>query len=289
MPPLIGITGANGQLGNELRVISNDYPDYNFIFLTRNDLALEQENAIEFFFKKHNPQYLINCAAYTAVDKAESEKNLAFLINGESAGKLASACKKYKCKLIHISTDYVFNGNSSVPYLENDPVDPVNVYGESKLEGEKKIMQNDSDSIIVRTSWLYSEFGHNFVKTMLRLMKERKEINVVNDQTGAPTWARDLAKAILEIVYAKKWVSGIFHYSNKGRITWYDFARCIAEITESNCKVNPIPSSSYPTPAKRPAYSLLDTSLIRETYQIEIPEWKDSLIKCMTEIKKHEA
>ncbi|PWT98157.1 MAG: dTDP-4-dehydrorhamnose reductase [Bacteroidetes bacterium] len=289
MSPLIAITGANGQLGSELRILSSSYPDLKFIFLTRNELSLENENSIEDFFQKFKPQFLINCAAYTAVDKAETERELSFLINGKAAGDLALSCKKNKCKLVHISTDYVFNGNSSVPYKENDPVDPVNAYGASKLEGENRIIAFAPDSIIIRTAWVYSAYGHNFVKTMLRLMKERKEINVVNDQTGSPTWAQDLAKVILEIIQSKKWIGGIYHYSNNGRITWYDFAKSIAELTGTSCKVNPIPSSAYPTPAKRPAFSLMDTNLIRTTFQIDIPDWKESLVKCLAQIKKYES
>ena len=286
------VTGSNGQLGKELRELSSSFPQYNLIFLTREELALEDPRSIRDSFNKYHPDYCINCAAYTAVDKAEEEKELAFQINGTGVGLLAAACKKNNCRFIHISTDYVFDGTSTVPYKENDATNPQGVYGASKLEGEKLALQNNADIIIVRTSWVYSEFGKNFVKTMMRLMKEKNEISLVNDQFGSPTYATDLAGAILQIIKSLSFdVSrltshpGIYHYSNQGIISWYDFALAIKELTGSKCKVNPIPTSQYPTPAKRPAYSVLDTSKIREVFGIELKDWKESLKICLSRIK----
>jgi dTDP-4-dehydrorhamnose reductase len=232
-------------------------------------------------FEAYHPAFCINAAAYTAVDKAETESDLAKLVNGEAVGVLAEVARSFGTKFIHISTDYVFNGNSSTPYKETDPVDPMNVYGKSKLDGEQRCMKQDPDAIILRTSWVYSYHGNNFVKTMLRLMKERSEINVVADQIGSPTYAADLAQAILQIIASGKWLPGIYHYANEGKISWYDFALAIREMSGSTCKVQPIPSAAYPTPARRPSYSLLNTEKIREAYGLSIPFWKESLEECM--------
>lgn len=292
------VTGANGQLGMELRELSPLYPQYDFIFLSRNELAIENAKAVNHYFEKSRPLYCINCAAYTAVDKAESEKEQAFLINAEAAGTLAAACKKYGTRLIHISTDYVFDGTSSVPYTPDSPTNPQSVYGASKLEGEKIAMQNDPATIIIRTAWVYSEFGKNFVKTMLKLMSEREEINVVNDQIGSPTYAADLAEIILQIISylptpdfelptsGSQPHAGIYHYSNEGIISWYEFALAIKELSGSKCKVNPIPTSQYPTPAKRPAYSVLDKSKMQRDFDFELKDWKKSLTICIDKIKK---
>jgi dTDP-4-dehydrorhamnose reductase len=275
------VTGANGQLGRELREISGGYPQWDFIFLTRADLSIEDDAATLAFFEKIRPAYCINCAAYTAVDKAETEKEAAFLINGLAVGSLAAACSRVNARFLHVSTDYVFDGNSSVPLQEGDPTGPVNVYGASKWQGEQLALQHNRETVIIRTSWVYSEFGHNFVKTMIRLMKEKESINVINDQIGSPTYAADLAAVIGQIVTGPVFVPGIYHYSNEGQISWYDFAATIKELTGSVCIVNPIPGSQYPTPAKRPHYSLLDKSLIRSTYGIKIPGWRDSLSVCI--------
>jgi dTDP-4-dehydrorhamnose reductase len=279
------ITGANGQLGKELKELASSYRQFNFIFLSREDLPIHDFEQVQNFFKTSPPQYCINCAAYTAVDKAESEKELAVLINGVAVGLLAAACKEYDTKLIHISTDYVFDGAATTPYKEDTPPNPQSVYGASKLEGEKLAQQFDHPSIILRTSWVYSEFGKNFVKTMLKLMSEREQVNVVNDQLGSPTYAADLAEAILQIIASGKWQAGIYHYCNEGVITWYDFARAIKELTGNNCRINPIPTSQYPTPAKRPAYSVLDTSKIRQIFGLELKEWKLSLTRCLEKLK----
>jgi dTDP-4-dehydrorhamnose reductase len=243
---------------------------------------VNDENAINAFFVKHAISHCINCAAYTAVDKAETEPEEAFNINAEAVKKLAEACQSHKAIFIHISTDYVFNGEGSSPYTETDPTSPVSVYGSSKLKGEALAMEYCEETIIIRTSWVYSRYGKNFVKTMMRLMAEKESIGVVCDQFGAPTYAADLAEAILQIISKfEKPASGIYHYSNLGLISWFDFARAIKEISKSNCTVNPIETAAYPTPAKRPHYSVLDTTKFRETFGISIPGWKESLEKCM--------
>jgi dTDP-4-dehydrorhamnose reductase len=281
------VTGANGQLGSELRTLSQHFLQYSFLFTDKEELAIDDAAAIEKYFETHAINFCINCAAYTAVDKAETETDTAFLINASAAGILAAACKKYKAGFIHISTDYVFNGNGNLPYKETDTADPVNAYGQSKLKGEQLVQENNPAAIIIRTSWVYSAFGNNFVKTMLRLMKERQSINVVNDQFGCPTYAADLAAAIMHIiaVWQSKSHHTLFNYCNSGVINWYQFAVAIKEITGSSCMVNAIPAAQYPTPAKRPQYSVLDTALIKETFAINIPEWKDSLRSCLKQME----
>lgn len=279
--PIILVTGANGQLGKELRALADSYPNFRFVFLGREDLPIHHFPLVRNFFEAYHPAFCINCAAYTAVDKAESEQEAAHLVNATSVGVLSAVCKEYGTRFIHISTDYVFDGSSETPYLPNDATGPINVYGASKLEGEKLCLQENSDAIIVRTSWVYSEFGNNFVKTMVRLMAERESLNVVADQIGAPTYAADLAKALMSIIKHPTWQAGIYHYSNQGKISWYQFAVSIAQHIQSNCKVNPIPSSSYPTPARRPSFSLLDTSSLRNVFGIQIPDWETSLQTCL--------
>ncbi len=278
------VTGANGQLGNEMQVISLSYPEYNYLFVTKEALAIDDNEAVKQYFKKHEIDYCVNCAAYTAVDKAELEIEKALLINATAVGNLAEICKINNAQFIHISTDYVFDGTATVPYKEDSEVSPVSNYGATKLKGEQLALQNNPASIIIRTSWVYSSFGNNFVKTMLRLMKDKEQISVVSDQVGCPTYAADLAAAIMKIIKFPHAVqlAGIYNYSNAGIINWHQFATAIKEITGSKCLVNPIPSSQYPTPAKRPAYSVLDTSKIRYNFKIEIPQWKDSLHKCLS-------
>lgn len=276
------VTGANGQLGRELQVLATSFPELDFLFFDRATLSIADPDAINTFFARERPAYCINCAAYTAVDKAESEKESAFLINGDAVGYLAAACRNTGARLIHISTDYVFDGLSEIPLRETDPTGPVNTYGASKLEGERQALQHYPDgTLIIRTSWVYSEFGNNFVRTMIRLMKERPSINVVSDQVGSPTYAADLAAAILHILTAPSFVPGLYHYSNEGRISWYEFALAIRELIGSTCEVNPISTAQYPTPAKRPRFSLLDKSLIRSTYHLNIPEWRPGLVTCI--------
>ena len=285
--PIILVTGADGQLGSELRVLSADYPAFDFKFVTRKDLSITDENAVKEFFTSLKPAYCVNCAAYTAVDKAESEKELAFLVNGNAPGLLAAASRAHGAGFIHVSTDYVFNGNATEPYREEDAVDPVNLYGESKRLGEELVNKSNNDSIIIRTSWVYSSFGNNFVKTMMRLMKDRKVLGVVNDQYGSPTYAADLADAILKIINSGKWTPGFYHYSNEGIISWFDFAVAIQRLSASLCEVNPIPTSSYPTPARRPGYSIFSKEKIKEIYQIEVPQWEESLKLCMQKIAQN--
>lgn len=278
------VTGANGQLGKEFGILAAAFPQYHFLLASRADLPIEDLEAVKKIFEGNTIEYCINCAAYTAVDKAEAEREQAFLINAAAAGNLATVCKTHNTLLIHISTDYVFDGNGTEPYKESGAVHPVSVYGQSKLKGEELVLQNNPAAVIIRTSWVYSQFGNNFVKTMLRLMKERESVNVVNDQLGCPTYAGDLAAAVMEIIEKYSTFNiqhSIFNYSNEGVISWYDFALAIKELTRSNCIVNPIPTSQYPTPAKRPHYSVLDTALIKKTFGITIPEWKQSLEKCL--------
>lgn len=289
--PKILVTGANGQLGKELKELAPSYPQFDFVFLSRVDLPIHHFEMVRDYFKIYQPSFLINCAAYTAVDRAEQEKDLAMQVNAESVGVLAAVCKENNCRFVHISTDYVFDGNASTPYKEDSPTNPQSVYGYSKLEGERQAMQLNMDSIIIRTSWVYSEFGKNFVKTMMKLMSEKTEIGVVSDQIGSPTYAADLAEVILKIIKdcelrAADWYPGIYHFSNEGIISWYDFAIAIKKITGSSCLVNPIPTSAYPTPAKRPAYSVLDKTKIQETFKVSLKEWKDSLAICIDRVKK---
>ena len=276
------VTGANGQLGRELQAIAPAFPQFDFLFFDRAALSIADPDAINTFFTRERPAYCINCAAYTAVDKAESEKESAFLINADAVGYLATACRNTGARLIHISTDYVFDGLSETPLKEGDPTNPINTYGASKLEDERQALQHYPEgALIIRTSWVYSEFGNNFVRTMIRLMKERPSINVVSDQVGSPTYAADLASAILHILTAPSFVPGLYHYSNEGRISWYEFALAIRELIGSTCEVNPIPTAQYPTPAKRPRFSLLDKSLISAIYHLTIPEWQPSLVTCI--------
>jgi len=284
LTPSILVTGANGQLGSELKKITQEFPQFNFTFCTRQELPLEDEQAISNYLEAHQYDFLINCAAYTAVDKAESERELAFQINATSVGLLAAICRDNNTKFLHFSTDYVFDGNATEPYKIDDTTNPQTVYGASKLKGEKLAMDENSDAIIIRTSWVYSSYGKNFVKTMLRLFQEKEEISVVNDQIGSPTYAKDLADITMKIIASGQWYEGIFHFSNEGIISWFDFANAIKEISRSNCKINPIPTSAYPTPAKRPGYSVLNKSKIQQLYGIQFRDWKESLTDCLNEI-----
>ena len=275
------ITGANGQLGQEFQQLEKNFPSLNFLFVSKNELSIADENAVDAFFKNNQIDICINCAAYTAVDKAETEKETAIAVNAIAVGYLAKACKNYNTKFIHISTDYVFDGKGIKPFTENDQTNPVNFYGQTKLSGELNAIKKNEETIIIRTAWVYSSFGNNFVKTMIRLMNERESIGVVNDQYGCPTFAADLAQAIMQIIVSNNFIAGIYHYSNKGKISWYDFAKEISHRINSICVVNAISTSQFPTPAARPSYSVLDTTKIEDTFQITIPEWKESLKKCL--------
>ena len=287
--PTIVVTGSSGQLGRELRDASVNLSEYQFIFATRQELPIEEPEQVRLVFQRYQPVYCINCAAYTAVDKAESERDRAFLVNAESVGILSGTCQQFGTKLLHISTDYVFDGNSAVPLKETDPTGPINMYGASKLEGERLALLDNDDTLILRTSWVYSAYGNNFVKTMIRLMGERPSLNVINDQVGSPTYAADLARMILQIIAAGKFIPGIYHYSNEGEISWFDFASAIRDMTGSSCEIRPIPTSQYPTPARRPRFSLLDKTKNKYVYAAQIPFWRDSLEKCLSQMKKQEA
>jgi dTDP-4-dehydrorhamnose reductase len=282
------VTGANGQLGKELQRLSASFSNFNFTFLSREELSITDREQVANVFNTYQPEYCINCAAYTAVDKAEVEKEEAFAINGNGPAILAALCAKNNCRFIHISTDYVFDGESIKPYTESDITNPLTVYGASKRKGEIEVLQNDPSAIIIRTSWVYSEYGKNFIKTMLRLMNDKEEIGVVNDQFGSPTYAADLAEAILKIcsndLMNNEKAKGIFHFSNEGIISWFDLAISIKELTNSKCKVNPITTAQYPTPAKRPAFSALDCSKFSEVFDIRMKPWEESLKVCLARL-----
>lgn len=280
------VTGAYGQLGKEIEAISEVYGEFEFLFTDVDTLDITQEEEVNEYFDIHKPQAVINCAAYTAVDKAESDKEAAEKINVLAPGILAKAAATTGAKMIHVSTDYVFGGGANLPYVESDDVDPNSVYGETKLQGEILCLETNPDSVILRTSWLYSAYGNNFVKTMLRLGRERGELNVVFDQVGTPTYAGDLAVAILNILRNGNFVPGIYHYSNEGVASWYDFALAVFELSSVKCKVSPVTSDQFPSPAKRPAFSVLNKGKIKSTYGTSIPYWRESLKICIEKIQK---
>ena len=280
------VTGSNGQLGSELKVLSASYPQYSFSFFDRLGWPVDDESRSKELIEQHQPDVIINAAAYTAVDKAEEESEAADKINGYAVGALAALCKQVGAKFIHVSTDYVFDGNATSPLTEDDKVQPLNTYGASKLLGEQLALQNNPDSIIVRTSWVYSSFGKNFVKTMMRLMKERESISVVADQIGSPTYAYDLAEAIIDIIQHPSWHPGIYNYSNEGVISWADFAKEIGNQLGYACTVKAITTDQYPTPAKRPSYSVLDKAKIKKAYNIQLKDWMASLQQCFQKLKE---
>lgn len=282
------VTGANGQLGSEIKEFEGSYPHYNFYFTDVEKLDITQKEYIENYVSKNNINTIINCAAYTAVDKAESEFELANSINHLAVQYLAEVAKTHRCKFIHISTDYVFDGTAYKPYVETDIPNPQSVYGKTKLDGELALQKiNPKNSIIIRTSWVYSSFGNNFVKTMLRLGKERDFLNVISDQVGSPTYAGDLANAILTLLpNIENDNIELFHYSNEGVCSWYDFTKVIFEITALPIKVAAIETKDYPTVAERPFYSVLNKSKIKNKYQLEIPYWKSALLGCLAEMNK---
>lgn len=271
------ITGACGQLGQAIKEIESEYSTLDFFFATRDILDITDQQALADFFSEHTFDVVVNCAAYTAVDKAESDINTARLINATATKYLAQITAENNIPLVHISTDYVFDGNSPTPRTEADAVNPIGVYGQTKLEGEQFTLAINPKTIIIRTAWVYSKYGANFVKTMLRLFSEKQEIGVINDQLGSPTNAIDLARVIATIISQDSLEYGVFHYSNEGECTWYDFAMKIKELSDSSIHINAIPTSAYPTPAKRPAYSLLDKTKIKKIYHLEIPHWEESL------------
>jgi len=284
------ITGSNGQLGSEIRELSTSYEAVNFIFKDLPDLDICNFNLLKSFIIDNKINAVINCAAYTAVDKAEEDEIIAKKVNLEGVLNLVNALQTVNGKLIHISTDYVFNGDHFLPYKESDSVSPIGVYGKTKREGELAVINSMLDAIVIRTSWLYSSYGNNFVKTMLRLGKENESLGVIFDQVGTPTYARDLAKTCLEILCGENSVNisnngNLYHYSNEGVASWYDFAISIMELGGANCKVNPIQTKDYLTLAKRPQYSVLNKSKIKTDFKIEIPYWRDSLKDCIEKIK----
>ena len=283
------VTGSNGQLGLEIKDLVTNYKDFNFFFRDLPELNICDAKALNTFVFNHNINAVINCAAYTAVDQAEEDSEIAENVNVKGVLNLVNALKKVGGKLIHISTDYVFDGNSFLPYQEFDQVNPIGVYGETKRGGEVVVINSDIDSIVIRTSWLYSAFGNNFVKTMLKLGHERDELRVIFDQVGTPTNAGDLAKTCLDILLDKSLENintkgKIYHYSNEGVTSWYDFAKAIMELGSLDCKVRPIETKDYPTSAKRPHYSVLNKTKIKKDFNITIPYWKDSLEKCIAKL-----
>ncbi len=275
---LILVTGANGQLGKSIHRNSSNYPELKIVFTDVEELDITKIEEVNAFFENHAFDYCINCAAYTAVDKAEEEVDKAFLINATAAKNLAQACQTSEAVLIHISTDFVFDGSKRTPYTEEDTATPLSVYGKSKLQGEEYIQEIWNKHFILRTSWLYSEYGNNFVKTMLRLAETRDEISVVNDQIGSPTYAGDLASFLLEIINKPSKDYGIYHYSNEGSISWYDFAAEIFKQHKTAVRVVPIPTSAYPTAAKRPEYSVMDLSKVKTIFGSTIPLWQQRVI-----------
>ena len=275
------ITGANGQLGNEMRVLSEEYPEHTYFFTDVAELDICNEQAVMDFVKANGIHTIVNCAAYTAVDNAEDHVGFCTRLNADAVGYLAKSAEANGAEFIQISTDYVFDGTAHVPYQETDPTCPESVYGSSKLEGERNALAYCSRAMVIRTAWLYSTFGNNFVKTMLRFGKERDSLGVIFDQIGTPTYARDLARVIFEAI-RQGVVPGVYHFSDEGVCSWYDFAKTIHRLAGiTNCKVKPLHTSEYPTKAKRPHYSVLDKSKIKATYDLEVPYWEESLKECI--------
>lgn len=270
-------------MGMELQSLAGSFREHAFLFTDLDELDVTDREAVKETFEEFRPGHLINCAAYTAVDKAETDRDTAFLINRTAVGYLADACRETGCSMVHISTDYVFDGMATEPYKEDHPVNPRSVYGRSKLEGERAFLSSGAKGMIIRTSWLYSSFGHNFVKTILRKSKEAEELRVVNDQLGCPTYASDLAGAILQITSHPMKSDGvaIYHYSNEGSCSWFDLAGSIVKITGAGCRVVPISTAAYPTAAERPKYSVLDKTRIRKDFNLDIPFWSDGLARCL--------
>jgi dTDP-4-dehydrorhamnose reductase len=278
------VTGANGQLGTSLQAMTKSFPGFEFLFTDVMELDITQKEQLQNFFTDKRPDFLINCAAYTAVDKAEEEIALARKLNEDACENLAAVCRDFKTTMIHISTDFVFDGQSNQPYSENDASNPLSVYGNTKLQGELKIQSVFEDYLIIRTAWLYADEGHNFVKTILRKGRETGKLKVVYDQIGCPTYAADLAQAIMYIISSGSSHRGVFHYSNEGAISWYDFAQAITDLAAIACEIEAVPSAEFPTPAIRPNYSVLDKSKIKKAFDMDIPYWRTSLKKCIEHI-----
>ena len=282
------VTGSKGQLGNEMQLISRKYPDFQYFFTDVDELDITDKEQFAQFVVENKINFVVNCAAYTAVDKAEDDEKTANLINRDAVKNIAEVAAVNNVKVIHISTDYVFDGTNHVPYTEDMPVSPTSIYGKSKLAGEQVLVEFCSQFVIVRTSWLYSTFGNNFVKTMLKLGRERDSLNVIFDQIGTPTYAADLAEAIMKIISSENSVSGIYHFSNEGVCSWYDFTKTIHRLAGIDCKVNPIETKDYPVRTPRPFYSVLNKTKIKSVYRFEIPHWEESLVKCLTALMREE-
>lgn len=293
MKPTIIVTGASGQVGNELKQQINKLNQFEFIFTDVKEMDITDETMVDEVFEKYKPAYCLNCAAYTAVDNAESNEIFASKINTGGAVNLASACMKHEAHLIHLSTDYVYHNEVNRPLIETDSTQPRGVYAKTKLSGDFAVLKMNPEFTVIRTSWVYSSFGHNFVKTMIRLGQEKEQLNIVFDQVGTPTYAKDLASAMLHIInqletkaVKKEEAGGIFHFSNEGVTGWYDFALAIFDLEGIDCNVSPIESKAYPTPAARPHYSLLNKEKIKTTFDLSIPHWRTSLKSCLTALKK---
>ena len=286
------VTGANGQVGSELKALASQYPDFSFDFVGREELDITDEASVLSYFETKKFAYCLSCAAYTAVDKAEEEKNNAMLVNTVGAKNLAFAAEKTGGRMIHLSTDYVYHNSQNTPFVETDETNPQGVYAESKLAGDRTVLNINSKNLVIRTSWVYSTFGNNFVKTMLRLGTDRDKLTVIFDQIGTPTYAYDLAKAILDILVkienksvTSEEIGGVYHYSNEGVTSWYDFATAIFRIENIDCKVSPIETKDYPTAAKRPHFSLLNKAKIKKEFNLEIPHWEASLAECLKALR----
>jgi dTDP-4-dehydrorhamnose reductase len=280
------VTGCNGQLGSEMQVAANRFPSFQYIYTDVAELDICDKNTLDAFVKENAVNIIVNCAAYTAVDKAEDDIELCYKINRDAVKNIGEVASENNLKVVHVSTDYVFDGTNYLPYTEDLPVCPETVYGKSKLEGEQALMESCGQAVILRTAWLYSSFGNNFVKTMIKLGTERESLNVIFDQVGTPTYAADLADAILCLLSNETFVPGIYHYSDEGVCSWYDFTKTIHRIAKVTCNVQPIETKDYPARTPRPHYSVLNKSKIKSTYNISIPHWEESLEKCINLIQK---
>ena len=275
------ITGSKGQLGNEMQQAAVRYPQFNYIYTDVDELDICDKTALNAFVKANSVDFIVNCAAYTAVDKAEDDVELCYKINSDAVRNIGEVATSNGIKVVHVSTDYVFDGTNHIPYTENQEVCPATVYGKSKLAGEQALIENCKEVVIIRTAWLYSSFGNNFVKTMMKLGTERDSLNVIFDQIGSPTYAADLAEAIMKVISAENFVPGIYHFSDEGVCSWYDFTKTIHKIAGISCNVQPIESKDFPARTPRPHYSVLNKAKIKSTYGITIPHWEESLEKCI--------
>lgn len=282
-----------GQVGQCLQLLAPKFPQYAFLFTDSTDLDITDRGAVNRFFNTHRPSWVLNCAAYTAVDKAESEKETAFLVNARGPAHLARACAAHAANMLHLSTDYVYHTRQNTPFVESDPVQPKSVYAKTKLQGDRAVLKAlPEGGAVIRTSWVYAPHGNNFVRTMLRLGRERELLRVVYDQVGSPTYAPDLAEAMMHLMQmtdsgavSPHQLSGIWHYSNEGVTSWYDFAKAVFEMAGIACKVEPITTAQYPTPAPRPPFSVLNKQRIKETFELAIPHWRESLLKCLQQLE----